>query len=515
MLSTGVKKFIGIDFSKDEDGNPSDDYDGDGLKNGEELIIQYDEITGHVTAFMLSDPTHGNIDGDAYNDAMERNLGTDPFVKDYQAGAGYNNFQFTEEKFFEKVADEALHTFDWEKTDENELELINYFYEYASDDALNASAKEREKLATKTAICNHITYISEVLDGINTVLDAGTSLALEDKKKLEEDKKKLETEKNTLMAQKVKFIKKINGDTSNYDAELSAVLGTLNAVWGLIDSISKVEGVDIAESTIKVLGSLSKTIDKFKKIDLDIKWLDDVAKKYKSVMDKDILGGAANVGDAVGVGLDIVSGVGNVVSTANTYSKIAANIAAFDEYTDILGYIGQNADEKFTRNAAKNVYKVVLTEGEDFCGQVGEAILKESAKVLISVGLTLLENGVPVIKVITTALKVIDALCGFTADSKSAVRSIAYEALYDASRHYLKQYYREYGNEVGTVYFTDTQEGEKYFVQTLQIIIAGEDVAKEWYNNISLSKWLSYWLADTKKSDIIDGISTNMRRAYN
>ncbi|OUO90621.1 hypothetical protein B5F40_06625 [Gordonibacter sp. An230] len=56
VLSNGSRQFCGIDFNHDINGNLSDDYDGDGLKNGEELEIVETEAGG-VYLRMKSDPT--------------------------------------------------------------------------------------------------------------------------------------------------------------------------------------------------------------------------------------------------------------------------------------------------------------------------------------------------------------------------------------------------------------------------------------------------------------------------
>jgi len=60
VLSNGSTKFAGIDFSI------NDDYDGDGIKNGDELIVV--ELGDIVYMEMKSDPTKVDSDGDGYVD---------------------------------------------------------------------------------------------------------------------------------------------------------------------------------------------------------------------------------------------------------------------------------------------------------------------------------------------------------------------------------------------------------------------------------------------------------------
>ncbi|MBE6753581.1 MAG: VWA domain-containing protein [Ruminococcaceae bacterium] len=47
------------------------DFDNDGLLNGQELIVKYDESTGRVYVWMMSDPTSADTDYDGIDDNME------------------------------------------------------------------------------------------------------------------------------------------------------------------------------------------------------------------------------------------------------------------------------------------------------------------------------------------------------------------------------------------------------------------------------------------------------------
>ena len=69
VLSNGSDQFSGIDFSVDKDGNESDDYDGDGIKNGDELIVV--QLGDIVYMEMKSDPTKKDTDQDGFVDAID------------------------------------------------------------------------------------------------------------------------------------------------------------------------------------------------------------------------------------------------------------------------------------------------------------------------------------------------------------------------------------------------------------------------------------------------------------
>ncbi len=108
VLSNCSKEFEGIDFNYDKDGKPSDDYDGDGLKNGEEIeikdskeFLEYiekglenigiknnnlseDQRLNKVFIVKKSDPTLVNSDGDEFNDYQEvKKRFTNPLISEF------------------------------------------------------------------------------------------------------------------------------------------------------------------------------------------------------------------------------------------------------------------------------------------------------------------------------------------------------------------------------------------------------------------------------------------------
>ncbi len=71
VLSNGSTAFVGKDFNFDANGNPGYDYDGDGIKNGEELVIVQE---GNVVYMqMKSNPLEKDTDKDGYSDADDAN----------------------------------------------------------------------------------------------------------------------------------------------------------------------------------------------------------------------------------------------------------------------------------------------------------------------------------------------------------------------------------------------------------------------------------------------------------
>ena len=89
VLINGSTELAGIDFNFDKDGKTSDDYDGDGLKNGEELQIKKDSKTGQVYLSIKSYPQLDNSDSDLWNDYAEVKIyKTNPMAANLTKGIG-------------------------------------------------------------------------------------------------------------------------------------------------------------------------------------------------------------------------------------------------------------------------------------------------------------------------------------------------------------------------------------------------------------------------------------------
>lgn len=132
-LSNGSLEFRGYDFNYDENGNPSDDYDNDGVKNGDELVVK--QKGNSVYLYMVSDPTMEHSDCDGYSDFEEHANGSDPMVNSYNAYAvdyPTDDGNFTYVQVYKEESDWinstarniwSTATLNWSHQDEAKLEL--------------------------------------------------------------------------------------------------------------------------------------------------------------------------------------------------------------------------------------------------------------------------------------------------------------------------------------------------------------------------------------------------------
>ena len=183
VLSNGSSEFIGIDFNYNENGEPSNDYDGDGVVNGDELIIK--ENGNRVYAVMISDPMMTYSDSDEYSDFAEKMMGTDPMVPTYlESCIDYpmndDNFIYvdilnTEDKVWNKAARNLWSsiTFNWDHQDEAKSLITSFFKNYHELDSIKSMSndveKEMSQLLAEEAIdsvCDRAEVNSEISDDV-------------------------------------------------------------------------------------------------------------------------------------------------------------------------------------------------------------------------------------------------------------------------------------------------------------------------------------------------------------
>ena len=153
-LSNGSREFMGIDFNYDENGELGDDYDGDGVINGDELLVC--KSGNRVYAYMVSDPMMEYSDADEYSDYHEHRNGTDPMVYTYTRDAvdypwDDDNFTYVrvfngEDKWWNEGARQIWSsiTFNWSHQDEAKAVLTKFFSQYSDLEEIEAVSEQIE-----------------------------------------------------------------------------------------------------------------------------------------------------------------------------------------------------------------------------------------------------------------------------------------------------------------------------------------------------------------------------------
>lgn len=170
-LSNGSDELKGIDFNYDKNGNISDDYDGDGLKNGQELKITLGE-NGRVFLLMYSDPMMVHSDYDQIDDYHEYLNGSNPLIAlkskhdiDYLMNHENFNYESSLGIYEEDLLNQLDFTFlvtlksEWQMKVLNKDLLIDNIYQYTGKEDFDELILQNECLMANE---NLIRILSEV-----------------------------------------------------------------------------------------------------------------------------------------------------------------------------------------------------------------------------------------------------------------------------------------------------------------------------------------------------------------
>lgn len=381
-LSNGSYEFMGVNFNYNEDGQPSDDYDGDGVKNGEELIIKQKGNKVFVT--MKSDPMMEYSDTDEFNDYEEHQKGTDPLIPTYTADCvdrpmDDNNFTYYhvykgESDWLDSSARNIWSsiTFNWSHEDEAKELLASFFQQYSDLSSIKACAYDIEKeIASELA--------DETISEVCRAVKDGT-LLLDDLDLL--------------------------GGKEGITKMLKAWKSSGNSVRNL--------GVGHF-STFK--GQLKMLNNKYGWGKFDFKGI--------SKLDK--------AGIGVSFAVDELSDINGWVES---YSSIIATQAAFTESKDILEKIIANdsAKEKFVASAATDIMYTVNGEADKFNREMYYELAHATTENVASLGLSILSAANPYVFAISLIIDMLDTVTPLTEIADAAYNLYVIDELVIASR---------------------------------------------------------------------------------
>ena len=357
VLSNGSSEFKGIDFNYDENGNLSDDYDADGVKNGDELVIK--ETVNGVSVVMVSDPMMVYSDTDVLSDWDEHEKGSDPMIPSYQSyyvdyplnddNFTYVNVFNNEDKWWNTGARNTWSTItlNWSHEDES-VRLLGSFLKEFSD--LSSIEEVAENIKKEQAASFGAQVIAYLLDEDGLTEDVGNINDLAGP-----------------ITQAVISVKKwISAGNSAQNLGLNH-FSTLKAQLGL-----------------------------FKHSKVGAKWISKVD----------------TIGKYATAGLTIVSEGLDVYDVCNTYSMLVSTADAFSKSIDILEYIRDNDEqkEKYVGRAADSVLKTLYNEYNNFLEWGSKEIAVATTENIASLGLALASMANPYIAAVTLIVSVLDMI---------------------------------------------------------------------------------------------------------
>ncbi|MCR5783239.1 MAG: VWA domain-containing protein [Clostridia bacterium] len=527
LPSNGAYDYVGV---IDMYGEEENDWDGDGLLNGEEIEI-VTSSSGKTYIRVKSNPLLEDTDGDYINDYTEiKTYHTDPLRYTKYGGTSVDSFvndddYICAQAFSQKdIVISISGLFDWQKTKQSKETYINYFYDYASEKSINSAAKAREELAKREKAWETIENIVSILKITKDIVDIGTNLSSYDSAV-----KGQVTKYNNLHKDALSLYNK-----KDYDAVMKSVDGVKNFKEALsilsdvrdlfeesdADKLSDIILEKIAAFTSGV-STIVKSVSVFEKWHCSIQKVNGFSRHYQTWLGKRPAGDVS-LGTVVSVGIDVVNFVTDVADLANLYGKLQANSEAFNEYIELIEYVSNNAENKYTRVAAGDIVKIVLDKSNtEYYKQLIKAIEATSREVRIKIALSIAGDFCPYVKVAKLVIDIIElsvSLSGMTDYAQCCVQSQAIYALSNGCNYYLSGLY----DVSGEWYSFDNHNSETmslYLTQLAQSRIVGEDNICNMLKKGSIGNTIVKWAynltnkeIDEKFMMIINPLYTNAER---
>ena len=448
LLSNTSDEFTGIDFNYNVNGELSDDFDGDGLKNGQELRLKYvKDNSGETYVYlqMYSDPLKEHSDSDGIDDYQEYRNGSDPLITDFDGnsagmlmrsdGLYYNQLvELYEEDWVFRV-EQAL--FGAGLTDGfkriAEKQIIEYFYDCASETneaAVVASTANEAIIDSIDSLLSYIKYLKKALDKTSDIY--GTISEAD----------ALEGIRNA----------------ANLIAEYKAVgselykMATYNAEWfeeGVVEAMRNLLDTEYTKLVVKTSELTSET-EFLGEVMLKI---DDFSERYKQFMDKNIISGLT-ISDTLTLaelGTDIADGI-------VTLSKVNAASETFMQNMDILIELRDSARYTEVSTAAQTVLNAMGQGATSYYQELALVVRDAAGKTLVDEIISTVFKENPVYTGYKIAMGILK-LIGADETPKCIYSILCYSDMINATQNLCK-------NSLQQVY---TPSGKYYFYQAKQL----------------------------------------------
>lgn len=501
--------------------NNSDDWDGDGLKNGEELIITT-TADGKVYVKMISDPLLVDTDGDGYSDKLEKDKDLPPMKYTILGDGQLSLLEDDKDYEYAKIAnsdglkEQIYYNFTWQKGEKSKKILIDYFYDYAPEDSIAKNAEQIAKLAereSKWEWLNLFQKAAKIVKNIYSIADDWSEL----KEGIDTDGRQEKISAVLSKAEKTgdliemassKTVKCINsGD------ELSAILELINEIQDEADGLkNEIEslgalgfGATVLENAtdgcVKLIGVVKTVaeVTKFMTSDFGYTAISDV---YNGFLKSK--GWTADTW--IGIGFDVVDGAVEMKDTAMTYGKMKANVDAYRAYIELLYYINKYGYEDFIRDAAGDIADIVADKAWDlYDKQLYEAQCKTIALTAIKTAYGVAADVNPYVKLVKVATDIIEAAVKWSGKAEEAMLLLSSKTINSISKGCISIIDSKVQHKQGPseVFFSldknDLDYVIKYMTQLAQSRIVGENLVMERRLKHDLASWWSNQGASDKE----------------
>lgn len=482
--SSGINPFLGYTY---EQVQANDDFDGDGLKNGEEIIIdKYAKRASEVR--MISNPSYDDYDCDGMNDAEERKKNTDPFVADFDIDdidTLADNDLYLSSNFSNDYLDNyglkiqlflgnGIFGFNIDYVDDYMVALSKYF-EVGAKTQMEMEALEYIKssmLEDKYSTLKDILTYLQAAEGVIEKLGDGT------------------------IANNAKYLKTIS-DIERY----GATLASLEANVRHVDSLMEAEGV-LTEYLAKKIDLLAyiDTVDTQFSRAIDAKnanitgRLTEKLQKFTCKIPNEHL-------QKISKGLTVVYYATIVLDTAietvqdvSSMSAIYSSGLEYEKALELTDVIINNSKNTELITAAANIRSALNSNINQFVNNaylISEDIVRGTERIAYTTAVLVSEN--PWVWAVDAGIWLGDAVWNTSSVDKQALSTIA---LGDTSSCFSKYIYTKIYNDSGNYYHIDNNN---FYLLSLfcQLRIVAENEFKATTDSYS---WLYDLITDIKDS---------------
>lgn len=379
----------------------SADWDGDGLKNGEEVLIRTDK-NGKVYAYMVSDPLLKDSDFDGYSDYEEvKSMNTSPTKYTMPApdtdsvsagmfiasarntadiGTVSDDSRFPK-KYLDFSRDEYWSnfitvTFFWAAREHAFETITNYFYEYSTSQNVQQNTQILDSITEREQAITWLEVLSDVVGMLSSVADLKADDIDFDSTQVGRQLDVAMSSGNTKSANTLRVKKDVLDalNAAKVDDDLAdkseSVLSVVKDGLSWTDSIKELaDSVNISN----LAPSIAKTITGLSSIGISM------VNAYDNLNGIE-LGGwkygtqASGILTIIGDGLNVII---ETKKTVNMYAKIQANFAEYQKCLSTLQYISTSGNFPwYIRGAAQDAYDAVskgTSDWKKFEDEVGKA----------------------------------------------------------------------------------------------------------------------------------------------
>ena len=491
VLSNGSRELWGIDFSLDFLENASDDWDNDGLKNGEELQLRAKD--GKAYLVLNTHPCRKDTDGDGYSDLNEQKANTDPKKHSIQREAldEILNVPYYHKKLAETYDPDAYDEgYTWIAKVENGMLNIDAFV-FAGGHA------KRKELYWELMIEYYTTTGEEILLG--------------------------QTEAQMTFMHLAEALHSLQADY--YDAKLETLSSAtdLEGYWSnskdIFSFIRKIEDTNLSEDALsekqtkEFLDEILKQAGKLK-VKLPVKWQgnEHIKKLFDNM--EDYLKKADNISEKLGKIGDVllyVEAAADVISTIGNMQKVNAHCAVFEANLKALQYIMYNSHDAFARSAAGALVEQISGEFFNRYNPLFTSIIDNG----LSIGIELLKDAIgsafPPAGIFLIVLDAVVAVVGWISGTEEEVHStyklICFNEMADAYTYWIN---KQIEDGFGSNYYISGSERPSLTHNIQNLAKIRELGEKQYLEHYDITTWI--WANRKKYENLKKTINNHIAR---